>query len=389
MQDKGEPYEIEAWLGFDFPGRGDKYSKQKYHWEHFSGTDYDAGNDRTAIFRIVGDNKHWSNSVADESGNADFLMFADVDYAHPEVISDVTNWGEWVVKTLKLKGFRLDAVQHFSERFTNEWVANLEKHFGKDQIFLVGEFWSGNVQEMLKWLEDMHHHFTLYDSPLVYNFSRISTSERGDLRKVFDGSLVQARPESAVTCVMNHDTQPGQTVATKIENFFKPLAYALILLRQSGYPCVFYGDLFGMKGDNPEDPSCGGKLAHLILARKLFAYGEQNDYFDEDANCIGFVRRGTEDRKAGCAVVISNADPGQKRMFVGEEHKGETWTDLLGWQTDEVKIEDDGFGVFKCSGTSVSVWVGKEAEGRDKVDALKFDDDIYAMASDTTLHAVG
>lgn len=25
-----EAYEIEAWLGFDFPGRGDKYSKQKY-----------------------------------------------------------------------------------------------------------------------------------------------------------------------------------------------------------------------------------------------------------------------------------------------------------------------------------------------------------------------
>jgi len=27
-----DEYEIEAWLGFDFPGRGDKYSSQKYHW---------------------------------------------------------------------------------------------------------------------------------------------------------------------------------------------------------------------------------------------------------------------------------------------------------------------------------------------------------------------
>ena len=31
-KDISDPYEIEAWLGFDFPGRGDKYSKLKWHW---------------------------------------------------------------------------------------------------------------------------------------------------------------------------------------------------------------------------------------------------------------------------------------------------------------------------------------------------------------------
>jgi hypothetical protein len=31
---------------------------------------------------------------------------------------------------------------------------------------------------------------------------------------------------------MNHDTQPGETVATPVEGLFKPLAYALILLRR-------------------------------------------------------------------------------------------------------------------------------------------------------------
>lgn len=33
-------------------------------------------------------------------------------------------------------------------------------------------------------------------------------------------------------------------------------------------------------------PSCGGKLPVLARARKLYAYGEQCDYFDQ-ANCIG------------------------------------------------------------------------------------------------------
>jgi alpha-amylase len=74
----GEPYEIEAWLGFDFPGRGDKYSDFKWHWYHFSGTDWNAANEKKAVYKIVGDNKRWSESVGKEGGNADYMMFADI-----------------------------------------------------------------------------------------------------------------------------------------------------------------------------------------------------------------------------------------------------------------------------------------------------------------------
>ncbi|KAJ1338751.1 alpha-amylase [Microdochium nivale] len=376
-KDVNGPQEIEAWLGFNFPGRGDKYSTQKYHWEHFSGTDYDAGNDRTAIFRILGDGKYWSASVGDEGGNADFLMFADVDFSHPEVEKDVINWGHWVVKELGLKGFRFDACQHFSARFTAEFMASLDKEFGKGALFNVGEYWSADAGEMLKYLDDMDHRYSLFDSPMVYNFSRISQGEKADLRKVFDGSLVQARPASAVTVVMNHDTQPGQTVATPIEGWFKPLAYSLILLRNQGYPSIFYGDLYGIKGEHEEPPACGGQLADMALARKLYAYGDQNDYWD-DANCIGFARRGTAAHPNGLVCVMSNAEPGQIRAAVGEMHSGEVWTDVLGWQTDEVHIGEDGYAVFPCPGTSVSIWVNRDAPGRDRFG--KFNSDIYAMA---------
>jgi alpha-amylase len=242
-------------------------------------------------------------------------------------------------------------------------------------MFVVGEFWVGDVSEMLEWLDTAEHKIMLYDSPLVYNFSKLSMTEDADLRKVFDDTLVQKQPQNAVTLVMNHDTQPGQTVETPIEGFFKPLAYALILLRQEGYPCVFYGDLYGMKGEHPEPPSCGDRLADLTLARKLYAYGDQEDYLD-DPNCIGFARRGTWDKPAGLACVMSNAKPGQIRMAVGDMHKGETWTDILGWSKDEVVIDDEGYGLFKCPGVSVSVWVKKDAEGRDRF-PTNFDSNIY------------
>jgi alpha-amylase len=372
-----DAYEIEGWLGFDFPGRGEKYSAQKYHWEHFGGTDYNQANEKKAIYKIVGDNKGWSQSVDGESGNADYMMFADIDYSHPEVCEDVKKWGVWITKELGLKGFRLDAVQHFSARFTGEWLETVRGECG-DDIFVVGEFWSGDVQLMCDWLDEMDHKFSLYDSPLLNNFSSISKTESADLRKVFDNTLVQATPVSAVTVVTNHDTQPGQTVETPVEGFFKPLAYALILLRTQGYPCPFYGDLYGLEGEHKTGPSCGGKLADLILARKLYAYGDQEDYLD-DANCIGFVRRGTWDKKAGLACVMSNTGPGEIRMAVGEMHAGEKWTDLLGWEQGEVEIDQDGYGLFKCPGTSVAVWVRGDAEGRDQF-PTNFDAEIYKKA---------
>ena len=174
---------------------------------------------------------------------------------------------------------------------------------------------------------------------------------------------------------MNHDTQPGQTVATPIEGFFKPLAYALILFREGGYPSLFYGDLYGMKGEHPEPPSCGNKLADLALARQLYAYGMQEDYF-ESPNCIGWTRRGTWDRPFGLAVVMSNAEENELRMCVGSEHRGEVWTDTLGWNDREVKIDDEGWGVFPTPSCSLGVYVNKDATGRDKF-PVEFDSDIY------------
>ena len=64
----GEPYEIEGWTGFNFPGRGNKYSDFKWHWYHFSGIDCDVATGKKGIFQIVGEGKTWSEGVDDENG---------------------------------------------------------------------------------------------------------------------------------------------------------------------------------------------------------------------------------------------------------------------------------------------------------------------------------
>lgn len=72
---------------------------------------------------------------------------------------------------------------------------------------------------------------------------------------------------------------------------------------------------------------------------------------------------------------MSNAGPGRIRMAVGDMHKGEVWTDVLGWSDKEVEIGADGYGEFDCGGCSVSIYVRKDAEGRDRFG--KFNDKIY------------
>jgi alpha-amylase len=195
-----EPYEIDAWLGFDFPGRGEQYSKQKYHWYHFSGTDYNAENNKTAIYKILGDKtKGWaaSDDVDKEKGNYDYLMFADLDYAHPEVEEDVLNWGLWLTKEVTLKGIRFDAIKHFSEEFLRKFITKIEETHGTG-FFYVGEFWKDSLPDMSKYLDRMGRKFSLFDAPLVYNFSSLSKTEGADLRKVFDDTLVKIEPVNAV-----------------------------------------------------------------------------------------------------------------------------------------------------------------------------------------------
>lgn len=195
-----DPYQIDAWLGFDFRARGNKYSAQKYHWYHFSGTDYNAANNKTAIYKILGDKtKDWADEgdVDDEKGNYDYLMFADLDYSHPEVETDVQNWGVWLGKEVVLKGIRFDAVKHFSEEFLGSFIDKFIEAHGKD-MFFVGEYWKDDLDDMARYVERMGKKFSLFDAPLVHNFSRLSKTENADLRTVFNNTWVKIEPVNAV-----------------------------------------------------------------------------------------------------------------------------------------------------------------------------------------------
>lgn len=350
-----KPFEIEGWTHFTFDGRQKAYNDFEWHWYHFNGTDFDAKRNKSGIYLIQGDNKGWAENdlVDSENGNFDYLMYANLDYKHPEVIENIYSWVDWFVQTTGVLGFRMDAVKHIDSFFMRNFIRDVKEKQGQD-FYVFGEFWNAKEEDNNTYLEKTENRFDLVDVRLHNNLYDASLEGADyDLTTIFDQTLVKNHPEHAVTFVENHDTQRGQALESTVEEWFKPAAYALILLREDGLPCLFYGDYYGIEGEFAQE-SFQEVLDTLLYARKELAYGEQKDYFD-DPNCIGWTRSGNEGGTP-LAVTISNDVANSKTMEIGSDWAGQTFHDILGNCSDTVTIDEDGWGDFPVSEKSVSVW---------------------------------
>lgn len=352
----GEPHDIQGWTGYNFPGRGDKYSNFQWHYYHFTGTEYDDMSRRTGIFRILGDGKYWSNEVDSENGNYDFLLGNDIDLNHPEVVQELNNWGKWVSKELNLDGMRFDAIKHMKEEFIKQFIDTVRADRG-NKFFAVGEYWNGDFGTLENYLNTVDGTLNLFDVPLHYKMFQASQQGKDfDFTKFPEDTLVSRFPMNAVTFVDNHDSQKGSSLESQVQSWFKPQAYGIILLMEKGYPCVFYGDYYGIGGE----PSPHKLILDILLdARRKYAYGEQVNYFDFP-NTAGFVRMGDEAHPgSGLTLLISNSEDGNKVMNVGANRKGEVWHEITGSIQDEVTIDDEGNGTFLVQGSKFAVWVKK------------------------------
>lgn len=362
-----EPFEIESYTKFTFPGRQNTYSDFQWDFTCFSGVDYAEGQDK-GVFRIINDyGDTWDTMISDEKGNYDYLMYNDIEHRNPFVRAELNHWAAWYHDLVQFDGVRLDAVKHISFDFYKEWLQLLRSNSGKN-IFAVGEYWAPGQLELLQnYIAATEGNMSLFDSSLHHHFHEASLAgSEYDLRQIFDHTLTQADPLHSVTVVDNHDTQPLQQLEAPVEAWFKPLAYAFILLRQDGYPCVFYPDLYGAhytdhdKEGNEQEIFLNkvDGIENLLRARKHFAYGNQRDYF-EDANCVGWVREGNGEQP-GCAVVLSNKDPYTKPMEMGVGYAGKTFFDFLQRTDEKIVIDENGWANFPVPAGNVSVFVPEE-----------------------------
>jgi alpha-amylase len=358
----GEYQKIQAWTHFTFPARKGKYSTMEWHWWHFDAIDYNTYNEgEDAIYLLKG--KSFNTDVDQEKGNFDYLMGCDLDMQNSEVQGELKYWGEWIYDTTNVDGFRFDAVKHVSAGFFHEWLAHV-RHYAKRDLYAVGEYWSYEVEALHNFIDITEGKVDLFDAPLHLNFHIASQAhEKYDLRQIFDNTLVKDQPTLAVTIVDNHDSQPLQSLESIVESWFKPLAYALILLRQEGYPCIFYADYYGAHyKDHAQDgneyeiwiESHKWLLDKFLSVRQTYSYGKQIDCFDHP-NTIGWTRLGDKEHSGGMAVVLSNGEDGRKWMNVG--HPNSTYIDITEHIDEPITTNDEGWAEFRCNGGSVSVWI--------------------------------
>ncbi|KAH7106335.1 glycoside hydrolase superfamily [Auriculariales sp. MPI-PUGE-AT-0066] len=363
----GPVKEIVAWTGFDFPGRtrgptSTIPSTMRWDARHFNGVDYTKGD--TGIFRFHG--KEWSHFVDLELGNYDYLLGVNIDHTNPDVREDLLRWGPWVLNTVSARGFRLDAIKHYDYTFTRDFLKTCRSTVSTD-IFAVGEYWTGDANILEERLHRFEGTMALFDVSLHNNFFTASKATREssiDLRKILLGSLTERCPADSVTFVDNHDTMPGQMLESFVDAKFKLIAYAMILLRPAGFPCVFYGDLF--EDGRQYNPHVAEVLRKLILARLHHAYGANTDHF-VSRNCIGWFREGDDAHPGGCAVVLATdyRNLSNKRaptcvMYLGQSRSGQRFRLLFGEiessDTSDVVVNSKGVGSFTSRG-QVAVWV--------------------------------
>lgn len=339
---------ITAWTKFTFPKRCQKYSDFIWNWQYFDGTDWDQKTQRSSIYQFEG--KDWDRNVDKENGNYDYLMGCDIDFSCPKVREELKRWGEWYLSFTKVDGFRMDALKHIDSAYIPEFLNALQVKL--PTIYAIGEYWHSDVNVLLGYLDKTHFSCALFDVPLHYQFVRASMSNGTfDMRSIFDHTLLQAAPEHAITFVDNHDTQPHQALQSWVEAWFKPIAYALILLHPLSTPCIFYGDFYGIPHD---DIACVEGLERLLMVRKLAAFGEVHEYLD-DPTIIGWSQEGEDE--GGYALLVSDGEGGEKEMFVGLKHVGEIYLDVLNHREEAVMIDEEGKGRFFVRGGSVSVWL--------------------------------
>jgi alpha-amylase len=331
---------------YNYEARNNMYSDFKWNWTHFDAVKNNGG-DESTLYIFKG--KSWDDPIDDEKGNYDYLLGSDLDFDNTDVKNHLKEYGVWLTNELNLDGYRIDAMKHIKWDWQKEWLDHVKASTDK-KLFAFGEH-LGGLEDTKELLGKNNWELSAFDFPLFFNLRKASTyNGTFDLRTIFNGTLTEASPVHAVQLVNNHDFQTGRGYGGTVMHWFKEQAYSLILLRNEGYPVVFYADMYGST-NGKTDPVEG--LEKIMVARKEFAYGEQRDYFT-DPDCIGWVRMGNDEHPKSIAVVITDRTANSKWM---QAKANTTYKEYLGNHSGTVYTDGNGWGEFPVADGSTSIWL--------------------------------
>lgn len=240
---------------------------------------------------------NWSNFKPNNnrethlSGEWDAMYFYyDYDQYQTDTRDKLFAWTRWNWSDVGIRGFRMDAIKHFTPEFIGDLLDNLYDN-NMTPPMVVGEWYGTNTDELAGWVNSVYNYMDNDTkqaiAPKIFDFSlrealRKACDQFGyNVRGVFDAGIVdqgKLNGLNVVTFANNHDFRDGSGFASLIQND-AILAYAYLLTNnQVGVPTVFYLDYFGypQNGPNYHPPYKGGHkyaINQLISIHNQYIYG--------------------------------------------------------------------------------------------------------------------
>ncbi|WP_167856759.1 alpha-amylase [Hymenobacter aquaticus] len=325
---------------FNFPGRGTTYSAYKWTSANFTGTQQAPNNGWYQW-------KSWDFQPYANGDAYDNLLGSEIQYnGNASNQNETISWGNWITTKLSLDGYRLDATKHIYTPYLNQWLDAVKGTSGR---FAVSEAWFRNLGDLNNYAAATGGRTSLFDVPLHYTFQDMSNGNGSwDMRGLQFAGFTEANGALSVSFVDNHDTdQQGGALYSPVTNL-KMLAYAYILTRAKGYPCVFYRDFY--------EYGLGTQIKKLMAIRKANAYGAANEYTAvNDADVYAYSRAG-DSTHPGLLMMLNDGSTGRSKTIT-TPFKSATLTDKTGNSTATVTTNSAGTGTFPVNARSYSVWV--------------------------------
>jgi len=215
-------------------------------------------------------------------GDWDWLwFFYDYDQFQSDTKTKLIDWSNWLWSNAGIRGYRMDAVKHFTEEFVGDLMDDLHSK-GKNPGIVVGEYFDTNPNKLKDWVENVKLkmdpgtkssiNVRAFDFDLRQALKDVCDYGL-DTREVYISGMVDASGATgfdAITFVNNHDYRdPGQPVQNNTA-----LAYAYILTNNKiGLPCVFYPEYFGEVVPNYPNINLQAKIDELIQIHQDYIFG--------------------------------------------------------------------------------------------------------------------
>ncbi|MHA2402332.1 MAG: alpha-amylase family glycosyl hydrolase [Candidatus Kariarchaeaceae archaeon] len=323
-----------VWFRTDIPTSFPSLKPNHTHFDAFHPNDYEC----------------WalSGKKFDREANQDPLMGCDLDFDNIDLTRKLEEYGLWLKNEVNVGGYRFDAVKHIRPKGVLDFLTAMKFSEGKN-LFAVGEYLDTNIDLLHDYIKNTYGQISLFDVPLQRKLVLASQqNNQFDMGTLLTRTLTREQPVLSVPFVHSHDDQPGihgkKYRGHYIGEWFISQAYAIVLLRDEGYPMVSDVDTL-MHSD---------MIKRYMLARRDCTYGFRHDRFDHN-NTVGWAFSGGHGFDNSMAVVITNGDYGRKWLKTCRSYV--VYRDLTDALHHRITTNEHGWAEFECPSRNTSVWV--------------------------------